>query len=218
VSPAELADHLRLLVITDAGLAAPRSVVEVVESALRGGAAAVQLRNKGDSARRLIEVGWELRELTWRADALLFVNDRLDVALGLGADGVHVGPDDIPVAAVCAAAPPGFLVGRSADDPEVARRAVSDGADYLGCGTVYPTSTKPDAGDVIGLAGLRRVVQSVGVPVVAIGGISVERAREVAATGAAGIAVVGAVMSSADPAATARTLLAAFRTRAVPNG
>ena len=205
-----LARALRLIVITDTGLAAPRSVVEVVAAALAGGAKAVQLRNKGESARELMAVGTELRARTRQAGALLFVNDRMDVALALGADGVHLGPADLPVAAVRRHAPPGFLVGRSADDPLVARTAVADGADYIGCGTVYATTTKADAGDVIGLEGLRAVVEAVAVPVVGIGGITAARAPEVVGTGAAGVAVVGAVMAAADPAAVVGEFLGAF--------
>lgn len=208
-----LRENLRLLVLTDTGLAAPRSVVDTVNRALEGGSRAIQLRNKGESPRELLAVGHELRALTSEVGALLFVNDRLDVALALEADGLHVGPNDLPVDVVRAHSPPGFLIGRSADDATVARRAVDDGADYIGCGTVYPTSTKPDAGDVIGLDGLAAVVRAVPVPVVGIGGITVERAADVAATGAAGIAVVGAVMAAPDPGDAVRRLLEAFRTR-----
>lgn len=207
---AELSRRLRLIVITDATLAAPKRVVDVVAAAIEGGAGAIQLRNKGDSAGELVAVGRDLRAMTREAGALLFVNDRLDVALALDADGVHVGPDDLPVAQVRRVSGTELLIGRSADDPEVARRAVDDGADYIGCGTVYPTSTKPDAGDVIGLDGLARVVASVPVPVVGIGGITVERAAAVAGMGAAGVAVVGAVMSAHDPAEAVRALLAPF--------
>lgn len=210
MTPSRLREALRLIVITDRGLARPRSVLEVVALALSGGAGAVQLRNKGDSPRELAELGHALRGPTRDAGALLFVNDRLDLALVVGADGVHLGPHDLPVRAVRAAAPRGFLIGRSADDPEVAMDAVADGADYIGCGAVYATSTKPDAGDVIGLAGLRQVVEAVPVPVVAIGGITPERVGAVAATGAAGVAVVGAVMAAADPAAAVRSLLEPF--------
>lgn len=203
----ELRGALRVLVITDRRLAGARGVAGVVEAALSAGARAVQLRNKGESARQLLAVGSELRALTRKVNALLFVNDRLDVALALEADGVHLGPDDLPVAAARAVAPPGFLIGRSADDPEVARRAVAEGADYIGCGTVYATTTKADAGEVIGLEGLGRVAAAVRVPVVGIGGITVARAAEVARTGAAGVAVVGAVMSAADPAGAVRALM-----------
>lgn len=207
----DIEERLRLLVITDALLAAPRTVEEIVARALEGGARAVQLRNKGDSARDILALGRTLRTLTRAAGALLFVNDRLDVALAVDADGVHVGPEDLPVAVVRAVSPAGFLVGRSARDPEAARRAVREGADFIGCGSVYPTSTKTDVGDIIGLDGLRRVVESVEVPVLAIGGITAERASEVAAAGAAGIAAVGALMRAPDPAAAARALLAPFR-------
>lgn len=194
--------------MTDAALAAPRSVVEVVEAALGAGAPAVQLRNKGESARALHEVGGVIRALTDRFGALLFVNDRLDVALSLGADGVHLGPDDIPVAAARAVAPEGFLIGYSTDDPEEARRAVGEGADYIGCGTVYRTSTKQDAGTAIGVEGLARVARAIEAPVVGIGGIDEGRVADVAACGAAGVAVVGAVMRASDVATTVRRLLA----------
>lgn len=206
-SAAGLAARLRLVVITDPTLAAPRTVVEVVRAAVEAGAPAVQLRNKGQSARELLTVGRELRSITRAAGALLFVNDRLDIALALEADGVHVGPDDLTVAAVRAVAPPGFLIGRSADQLSVARQAVEDGADYIGCGAVYRTTTKGDAGEVIGLDGLDAVARAVNVPVVAIGGITVARAAEVGRTRAAGIAVVGAVMAAGDVAGVVRSLL-----------
>lgn len=181
--------------------------------ALAAGAPAVQLRAKGTSARELLASGRRLLELTRAAGALLFLNDRADVALALGADGVHVGPDDLPVSALRQAVPVDFLIGASADDPQVARRLVDEGADYIGCGTVYATATKPDAGDVIGLDGLGRVASAVAVPVIAIGGITVERSAEVAATGAAGVAVVGAVMRAAEVEGTVRGLLAPWAGR-----
>jgi thiamine-phosphate pyrophosphorylase len=209
-APSRLDDALRVLVIVEAGLAAPRSVVEVVQAALAGGARAVQLRNKGDTASELRAGGERLLPLVRQAGALFFVNDRLDVALTLEADGVHIGPEDLPVSAVRAAAPKGFLIGRSADDPGVARQAVVDGADYIGCGTVFPTSTKQGAGDVIGVEGLRRVVDAVSVPVVGIGGITTEGVDDIVKVGAAGVAVVSAVMSASDPAAAVRTMLRSF--------
>jgi thiamine-phosphate pyrophosphorylase len=201
------------MVITDGPLAAPRSMVDVVDQAIQAGARAVQLRNKGESARELIAVGRDLRALTLGHGTLLFVNDRLDVALSLEADGVHLGPDDLPIAAARAIVPEGFLIGRSADHPEVARRAVADGASYIGCGAVYATTTKGDAGDVIGLEGLERVARSVDVPVVAIGGITADRAVEIAGTSAAGVAVVGAVMAAPAPREAVRSLMAPFSDR-----
>ncbi len=148
-----------------------------------------------------------MRVITREFGALLFVNDRLDLALAVEADGVHLGPDDLPVAAVRGIVPDSFLIGFSTDDPDVARDAENEGADYLGCGTVWPTASKADAGAVIGLEGLRRVVESVGIPAVAIGGITVERAARVPATGAAGAAVMSTVMTAPDPGEVVRALL-----------
>lgn len=208
------AHRLRLIVITDDALAAPRSIVDVVRAAVEAGAPAIQLRAKGTTAREMAELGRRLRAVTTEAGALFFVNDRYDVAVAVDADGVHVGPDDVPVAALRSVAPPGFLIGTSTDRPAEAERLVAEGADYIGCGTVYPTSTKRDAGDTIGLGGLQAVVDAVPVPVVGIGGIDPERAAEVAAgTSAGGVAVVGAVMGADDPGAVVRQLTAAFDRR-----
>ena len=127
-----LREALRLIVITDRRLAGPRPMETVVASALEAGARAIQLRDKGGSARELLAQALLLRELTRSHGALLFVNDRFDVALAAGADGVHLGPDDLPLAAVRQAAPPGFLIGVSTDEPQVARKLESAGADYVG--------------------------------------------------------------------------------------
>jgi thiamine-phosphate pyrophosphorylase len=209
-SPA-LAAALRLIVITDRGLAAPRPLIDVVTAALAAGTPSIQLRDKRASGAGLLAMARELRALTRSFGALLFVNDRLDVALAAGADGVHLGPDDLPVAAVRAHAPEGFLVGFSTDDPDQARRAVADGADYIGCGAVYATGSKADAGPLIGLARLDEVANAVSVPVVAIGGVTPTRAAEIAATAAAGVAVIGAVMSAPEPGDAVARLLAALR-------
>ncbi len=207
----ELARRLRLIVLTDHDSAAPRSVRDVAAAALDGGAPAIQLRDKVASAAALYGLARDLRALTARYGALLFVNDRLDVALAAGADGVHLGPDDVPVFAARRAVPPGFLIGYSTDDPELAVAAESAGADYIGCGAVFPTSTKPDAGGVVGLPGLDAVARAVGIPVVGIGGITPAGARRVAAeTAAAGVAAASVVMASPDPAETVRALLAAW--------
>lgn len=204
------APDLRLVVITDARLAAPRSLLQVVGATLVAGAPAVQLRMKDAGARDMVALGLELRRLTHAADALLFVNDRLDVALVIGADGVHLGPDDLPVAAARAAAPPELLLGYSTDDPELARQAVLDGASYIGCGAVFGTSSKDVAGERIGVERLDAVARAVDVPVIGIGGIEPANVGEVARTRAAGVAVIGAVMAAADPAGATRALLAAF--------
>lgn len=211
--PVSLHEALRLVVITDARLAAPRRVEEVVALALEAGARCIQLRDKAATPRSLLAQAERLRELTYLWGALLVVNDRFDVALAAGADGVHLGPEDLPVAAVRRVTPPGFLVGYSTDTPEAARAAQNEGADYIGCGAVFPTITKPDAGEAIGVEGLQRVVEAVQIPVVGIGGITPEGARLVAqASGAVGVAVVGAVMGAKEVGKVVKALVAAFGT------
>lgn len=207
---AALRRALRLIVITDRRLAAPRSPVEVVRAAVAAGARAIQLRDKDASAADLLAQARELLSITRPAGALLFVNDRWDVALSAGADGAHLGPDDVPLEAVRAVVPPGFLLGYSTDDPERARDAERMGADYIGCGAVFATSTKDVGSEAIGADRLDQVARSVAVPVVGIGGITTTRARELASTAAAGIAVVGAVMTAPDPKEAVAELLAAF--------
>jgi thiamine-phosphate pyrophosphorylase len=214
VKTPHLADRLRLIVITDEELVWPRALSDVVRVALVAGAPTIQLRLKGASARELLVAALTLIPIVRSAGGLFIVNDRLDVALAAGADGVHLGPDDPSVldaravaAETLGAAADGFILGYSVDTPDAAARAEAEGADYLGVGAVYATANKSDAGDVIGLEGLKQVVEAVSIPVVAIGGITPERANAVAETGACGTAVVGAVMGSRDPAEAVRALL-----------
>lgn len=206
---------LRLIVITDAAAAAPRSVIEVVEAALQAGAPAVQLRSKDATAAELFQQTLHLLDLTRTFGALLFVNDRLDVALAAGADGVHLGPSDLPVAAARTAARtagrPDLLIGSSTDDPDRARALVRDGADYIGCGAVFGTTSKTGLEDErIGTEGLARVVRAVDVPIIGIGGVSPDNVHRVADTGAAGAAVIQAVMAAPDVTDTVNRMLAAF--------
>jgi thiamine-phosphate pyrophosphorylase len=205
---------LRLIVITDAGLAAPRRIEEVVHAALTGGARTVQLRDKEAGACELFDAACALLPLVRRFDALLMINDRLDVAVAAGADGVHLGPGDLPVAAARRASPEGFVIGYSTDEPAVAATAIDDGADYIGCGAVFGTLSKKEvAGERLGLSGLAAMVRSVSAPVIAIGGIDSRNVAEVAATGAAGCAVIRAIMTAPDPAATCMQLIAPFTDR-----
>jgi thiamine-phosphate pyrophosphorylase len=203
--------NLSLIVITDAAAAQPRSVHDVVRAALAAGAPAVQLRDKHATARELFEQALTFRKLTAEFNALLFINDRLDVALAAGADGVHLGPDDMPVTAARRAAPPPFLIGWSTDDPDEARRAESAGADYIGTGAVFGTTSKEVGGQKIGPDRLTRVVAGVRIPVVGIGGIDPDNVDQVARTGAAGAAVIRSIMSAPDPAIVVAALLAPFR-------
>jgi thiamine-phosphate pyrophosphorylase len=179
----------------------------VIESALRAGARAVQLRDKLASTRSLTAVARDLLPLTRGHGALLFINDRVDVALAVEADGVHLGPDDPPIAAIRPYAPPGMLIGYSTDAPDEALNAEAAGASYIGCGAIWGTSTKDVRGEAIGLDRLRQVAEAVQIPVIAIGGVTPERVPEVLAAGAAGAAVVGAVMKAADPEAAVKALL-----------
>ncbi|HEX6371515.1 MAG TPA: thiamine phosphate synthase [Longimicrobium sp.] len=200
-------DRLRLIVVTDPDCGAGRTVIDVARAALRGGAPAIQLRMKDASAREMAEAARALLAETRAAGALLFINDRVDVALAVGADGAHVGQDDLPVAAARRIAPPGFLLGVSAETAELAREAQADGADYVGVGPVYVTGSKADAGDAVGTDRIAQVAAAVGIPVVGIGGITVDNAPPVLHAGAAGVAVIGAVMRAADPQAAARALM-----------
>ncbi|TVR62362.1 MAG: thiamine phosphate synthase [Gemmatimonadales bacterium] len=192
-------DRLRLMVITDRRLAGTRGVERVVELALEAGAPAIQLREKAWGAADVLPLAQRLREMTRAAGALFIVNDRVDLALAVEADGVHLGPDDLPLGEVRRYVGESLLLGYSTDDPARALVAEGEGADYVGCGTVWPTSSKQDAGAVIGPEGLARVAGAVTIPVLGIGGITPDRSRELAGTGAAGVAVVGAVMAAPDP-------------------
>ena len=199
---------LRLIVITDARMAAPRSVIDVTAQALEAGAPVIQLRDKHATARELFEQARQLRKLTSEFAATLIVNDRLDVAIAAGADGVHLGPSDMPVNAARRIAPDSFVIGWSTDDPERAQLAAAMGADYIGCGAVFGTASKDVGDERIGTERLRAVVAAASIPVVGIGGVDERNVSDVAAAGAAGAAVIRAVMASENVATTVTALLA----------
>lgn len=193
-------------VITDQWVAGGRSLVDLVGAALRGGATAIQLREKSASTRAMVELGHALLVFTRAAGVPLIVNDRIDVALAINADGVHVGQDDMPADLARRLIGPARLLGVSAATVAEARRAERDGADYLGVGDLFGTPSKPDAGPPIGLERLAEVARAARVPVVGIGGIQVDNAAAVIAAGAVGVAVISAVISAADPEAAVRRL------------
>jgi thiamine-phosphate pyrophosphorylase len=202
----DLRARLRLVVVTHPNPAAG-SLVEVVSECLEAGCRAIQLRDKQTSAADLYEQTLDLLPLVRSHDALLLVNDRLDVALAAGADGVHLGPDDIPVDAVRRNVDRAFLVGYSTDGPEAGRRAAVAGADYLGVGAVYGTRSKEGLADeAIGPARVRLVARASGLPCVGIGGITTANAGPVVAAGA-GVAVLGAVMLAEQPGEVVSRLL-----------
>jgi thiamine-phosphate pyrophosphorylase len=197
---------LRLIVLTHPNPAAG-DLVDVVTECLEAGCRAIQLRDKQASAADLYRQTVKLLPQVIRYDALLIVNDRLDVALAAGAHGVHLGPGDIPVAAVRAAVPSTFVVGYSTDDPAAGRSAAAAGADYLGVGAVYGTTSKDGLeNEAIGAARVGSVVRATGLPCVGIGGITPENAGAVAAQGA-GVAVLGAVMHADRPGEVVGRLL-----------
>jgi thiamine-phosphate pyrophosphorylase len=197
---------LTLYVITDRRLASGRSHEEVAREAIAGGATVIQLRDKEASTKELVEIGRRLRRLTAERGVTFIVNDRVDVALAVNADGVHLGQEDMPAALARQLMGPAKVIGVSASTVEEAKRAEKDGANYLGVGPVYATVTKPDAGEPIGVEGLAEILRAVSIPVVAIGGIKEGNVEEVIAAGADGVAVVSAVVAAQDIEAAARRL------------
>lgn len=174
-------------------------------AAVRGGATMVQLRLKHTDARSLAEVA---RALVTALPVPVVVNDRADVAMAVGAAGVHIGADDVPVAALRRIVPAGFLIGASVGSDDEA--ALSAGADYAGIGPVYGSGSKLDAGASIGTGEFTRLAALSRLPAVAIGGITAETAPAVIAAGAIGVAVIAAVLGRSDPEAAARTLRSAI--------
>jgi len=196
----------RVYVITDTRHARGRSHREIAEAAIRGGATAVQLRMKEEPARVVLDVARAIGPLCRAAGVAFIVDDRLDVAMLAGADGVHVGQDDLPPTDARALMGPRALIGVSAATVEEALAAERAGADYLGVGAVYGTATKSDAGAPVGLARVTEIRRAVRVPLVGIGGITVENAAAVMQAGANGVAVITAVTLAADMADAVRRL------------
>ncbi|HEX9997814.1 MAG TPA: thiamine phosphate synthase [Abditibacterium sp.] len=191
-----------LYIITDARLGGGH--LPICRAALAGGARIIQLRDKTTPPRDLLKIALEMRELTRQNDAIFLINDRLDLALLCDADGVHLGPDDFPIAHVRRVLGPQKLIGASTATPAEALAAQSQSADYLGIGAVFGTSTKIDAGEAIGLKTLRAVLGATTLPAAAIGGLYLSNARSTIEAGAAMACVVSAVASAGDEAAMTR--------------
>lgn len=201
-----LRDALRLYLVTDPVLCGSRGVLDVCRKAMAAGVGFLQLRDKTASTRNLVEQAKALTRLSNHHHALFVVNDRVDVALASGAHGVHLGADDMPVATARRLMGPEALIGASVRTPEEAVAAWNDGADYLAANIVFHTPTKPDPREPLGLSGVTLLAGATPLPLVAIGGINITNARSVIDAGAAGIAVVSAIMSAPDPALAARQL------------
>ncbi|ADL06817.1 thiamine phosphate synthase [Thermosediminibacter oceani] len=181
-----------LYAVTERSYLHGRDLVEAVEEAIRAGITVLQLREKDAPGREFYELALRLRELTRVYGIPFIINDRVDIALAVDADGVHVGQEDIPADVARKIIGPGKILGVSAKTVEEAIRAEKDGADYLGVGAIFPSPTKPSS-EAIGLEGLIKIKNAVKIPVVAIGGITVQNANEVMATGVDGICCISAV-------------------------
>ena len=197
-----------LCVITDATLSRGRSHLEVVCAAIRGGATMIQLREKEADRTTLVQIGQELRAVTRETGVLLIVNDRIDVALAVDADGVHVGQDDMPAACARRLIGPDRILGVSTRSLEEAIRGARDGADYLGVGPIFPTGSKPDAAPPMGTAGLSDIAARVRIPIIAIGGVRSENVESIVEAGADGVAVISAAVSAPDVEQATRRLRA----------
>jgi thiamine-phosphate pyrophosphorylase len=171
----------------------------------------VQLREKRAHTRELFDLAQAIRAVTASTPTLFIVNDRLDIALATGADGVHLGPEDLPWREARRLLGPDRILGVSAATPEEVREAEDAGADYLGVGPAYATGSKADAGDAIGPEGVAGIVRLTRLPVIAIGGITPENATPLWSTGAAGLAVISSVAGADDMEAAIRNLQATRR-------
>jgi thiamine-phosphate pyrophosphorylase len=195
-----------LYIITDEMIGGGRSPAEIAQRAIAGGADVIQLRDKTCSSLALLRAAREIRTITRQSGTLFIINDRLDVAIACGADGVHLGQDDMPVSTARQLAPPGFIIGVSVGTVGEAVQAGREGADYLALSPTFSTASKDDAGPGYGLDRLREIRRVVSIPVIAIGGINRQNAGDVIAAGADGIAVISAVVASPDITAAAREL------------
>jgi len=196
---------LRLMVVTDPVLLEGRDAVAVCQRAVQGGATIVQVRAKGVAASLVAEF---TRSLVGALPVPVIVNDRVDVALAAGAAGAHLGQDDVPLDRLRPPLPAGFLLGISVGSPAEADRVRGWPADYWSVGPCFVTGTKRDAGAALGTAGFAALARGAppGVPVIGIGGVTAAGARELVRAGAAGVAVIAAVLGAPDPERAAREI------------
>ena len=199
-----------LYLVTDRGLLGKRELIPSITAAIKGGVRMLQLREKDLATRDFFEVAREVKAVTDKFRVPLIINDRLDIALAVGASGLHVGQEDLPAQLARKLLGPAKILGVSVTNLVEALQAQADGADYLGVGAIFPTGTKSDAARV-GLDTLRLIKQKVRIPVVAIGGINAGNAGSIKALKVDGIAVVSAILSQTDIEAAARELSGLMR-------
>lgn len=196
-----------IYLVTDEACLHGRPLLECVEEALAAGVTLVQYRAKAADGGVLYAEACKLKQLCDKYNVPLIINDRLDIALAVGAAGVHLGQDDLPCAVARRLLGEDFIIGVSAHNPAEAVQAVSEGADYLGCGAVFGTATKHDVAK-LGLENLRAIRKAVAVPMVGIGGITADNYAEVLATGANGAAIVSGILAQDDIGAVVKKLVA----------
>jgi thiamine-phosphate pyrophosphorylase len=189
----------RFHVLTDTCLQPLFSHVDLAELAIAGGADTIQFRQKEGSTREMIRVAEQMQALCKRAGVTFIINDRVDVAIASHADGVHLGQDDFPIPLARKLLGEEAIIGGSAGSVEEARKCLLEGADYIGFGPVYGTTSKVDAGPAAGLGLLKQVVEAIPLPIIAIGGITADNTPPVVQAGAHGIAVISAVCCQKDP-------------------
>jgi thiamine-phosphate pyrophosphorylase len=195
-----------LYLVTDRGLARGRTTLEIVKTAVYGGTTIVQLREKDCSTRDFIEQALTVKKFLKARGVPLLINDRVDVAQAIAADGVHLGQTDMPLEIAKKILGDSMIIGISAESLEDAIEAERGGADYLGISPIYATPTKTDTASPLGLKGLREIRNAVKLPLVGIGGLNKDNAAEVIRHGADGVAVVSAIVAADDPAAAAEEL------------
>ena len=196
-----------LYLVTDRGLARGRSTLDIVRAAVKGGVTCVQLREKECSTREFIEQALTIKDFLKMHRVPLIINDRLDVAQAVAADGVHLGQTDMPLATAKSILGDAMIIGISAESLEDAIEAEKGGADYLGVSPIYATPTKTDTAPPLGLEGLSEIRQAVKIPLVAIGGVNRTNSADVIRHGADGVAVVSAIVAADDPQWASRELI-----------
>ena len=197
-----------LYLVTDRALSFGRKNIEIIQAAVEGGVTIVQLREKEATTKEFYQEGIEIKAYLLSKNIPLIVNDRIDIVLALGADGVHLGQDDMPVDLARKILGPQKIIGASVLTPEDAKAAEALGADYLGLSPIFSTETKPELREQIGIEGIHRFRQSVRIPLVGIGSMNVSNAYEAVKAGLDGIAVVSAICSRENPKAAAEALKA----------
>lgn len=194
-----------IYLVTDDGCLQGRALIDCVREALEGGVTLVQYRAKTASSAEMYAEALQLKALCDSFNVPLIINDRLDIAMAVGAAGVHLGQDDLPCAAARRILGEDYLIGVSAHNPAEARAALLCGADYLGCGAVFGTATKADV-QKLGTDGLAAICKAKGLPVVGIGGVTADNYREVRAAGADGAAIVSGILAQPDIRATVEAI------------